>query len=220
MRRRVVITGLGCISPLGHNVEDTWQHVVQGVSGASRITLYDPGDFKIQIAAEVKGFDPVSAFGVREARKMDRFTQFAVYAGREAVADAGLVITDDNRDRIGAVIGTGIGGIGSISEQFDVMRERGAGRISPFLIPMMLPDTAGGSIAIEMGFRGPNMAVVTACASGTNALGEAAAVIRRGTADVMLAGGAEAAIVPISMGGLGVMNALTSSRNETSSPEP
>ena len=214
MRKRVVITGVGCISPLGHNTADNWENVVKGVSGADRISHYDPGDFKVQIAAEVKGFDPVAAFGVREARKMDRFTQFAVYAGREAVSDAELTITDENRDRIGSVIGTGIGGIGTLSEQYEVMRERGASRISPFLIPMMLPDTAGGMLAIEMGFRGPNMAVVTACASGTNAIGEAAAVIRRGDADVMLAGGAEASIVPISMGGLGVMNAM-STRNES-----
>ncbi len=214
MRNRVVITGIGCISPLGHNADVTWKNIVNGVSGPARITLYDPGDAKIQIAAEVKEFDPVSVFGVRESRKMDRFTQFALFAGYEAVKHARLEITEENRDRIGAVIGTGIGGIGSLSEQFDVLRDRGANRISPFLIPMMLPDTAGGTMAIEMGFRGPNMAVVTACASGTNAVGEAAAVIRRGGADVMLAGGAEAAIVPISMGGLGVMNAM-SARNDS-----
>lgn len=213
MGTRVVITGAGCISPLGHTVDDTWDNIVEGVSGADRISHYDPSGEKVQIAAEVKGFDASAVFGSRSARKMDRFTQFALVAAQEAVAHAGVAVTEDNRDRIGAIIGTGIGGIGVLSEQFEVLHTRGAGRLSPFLIPMMLPDTAGGTLAIEMGFRGPNMAVVTACASGTNAIGEATAVIRRGDADVMLAGGAEASILPISMGGLGVMNAL-STRND------
>jgi len=214
MRKRVVITGLGCISPLGHNAPDTWTRIAGGVSGADRIRAYDPSEEKIQIAAEVKDFDPIGVFGTRSARKMDRFTQFALVAAQEAVDHASLAIDDANRDRIGAVIGSGIGGIGTISEQFDVMRERGTARISPFLIPMMLPDTAGGTVAIELGIRGPNLAVVTACATGTNAIGEAAAIIRRGSADVMLAGGAEAAIYPLTMGGLGVMNAM-STRNES-----
>jgi 3-oxoacyl-[acyl-carrier-protein] synthase II len=209
-----VITGLGCISPLGHNAPDTWTRIAGGVSGADRIRAYDPSEEKIQIAAEVKDFDPIGVFGTRSARKMDRFTQFALVAAQEAVDHASLAIDDGNRDRIGAVIGSGIGGIGTISEQFDVMRERGTARISPFLIPMMLPDTAGGTVAIELGIRGPNLAVVTACATGTNAIGEAAAIIRRGSADVMLAGGAEAAIYPLTMGGLGVMNAM-STRNES-----
>jgi len=216
MRKRVVITGLGCISPLGHNAADTWLRISKGVSGAARIRAYEPGEEKVQIAAEVKDFDPVQVFGSRSARKMDRFTQFALMAAQESVEDAALIVDDANRDRIGAVIGSGIGGFGTISEQFAVMQARGTSRISPFLIPMMLPDTAGGTVAIEMGIRGPNLAVVTACATGTNAIGEAAAIIRRGDADVMLAGGAEAAIYPLTMGGLAVMNAM-STRND--SPE-
>jgi 3-oxoacyl-[acyl-carrier-protein] synthase II len=144
---------------------------------------------------------------------MDRFTQFGLIAAQEAVAHAGLQVDDDNRNRIGAVIGSGIGGFGTISEQFAVMQARGTSRLSPFLIPMMLPDTAGGTVAIEMGIRGPNLAVVTACATGTNAIGEATAIIQRGAADVMLAGGAEAAIYPLTMGGLAVMNAM-STRND------
>jgi 3-oxoacyl-[acyl-carrier-protein] synthase II len=140
---------------------------------------------------------------------MDRFSQFAVATAQQAVRDAGLEITDSNRDRIGAIIGSGIGGIGTIFEQTRVFFERGAGRVSPFLIPMMLPDTAGGMIAIYLGVRGPNIAVVTACASGTNAIGEALSVIRRGHADIMLAGGSEAAINPLAMAGMSVMNALS-----------
>ncbi|HUF38187.1 MAG TPA: beta-ketoacyl-ACP synthase II [Anaerolineales bacterium] len=213
MKTRVVITGLGCISPLGHNTKETWSGIAGGVSGADRIRSYDAGEDKVQIAAEVKDFDPIAVFGNRAARKMDRFTQFALVAAQEAVDHARLVINDANRDRIGAVIGSGIGGIGTISEQFDVLRERGTSRISPFLIPMMLADTAGGTVAIELGIRGPNLAVVTACATGTNSIGEAAAMLRRGAADVMLAGGAEAAIIPLMMGGLSVMNAM-STRND------
>ena len=213
VRKRVVITGLGCISPVGHTAGESWANICRGVSGADRIRSYDAAGDKVQIAAEVKDFDPNEIFGRASARKMDRFTQFGLVAAQEAVHHSGLKIDDDNRDRIGAVIGSGIGGIGTLSEQFEVLQARGSSRVSPFLIPMMLPDTAGGTIAIEMGVRGPNLAVVTACASGTNAIGEAAAIIRRGDADVMLAGGAEAAIVPISMGGLSVMNAM-STRND------
>jgi 3-oxoacyl-[acyl-carrier-protein] synthase II len=167
----------------------------------------------VQIAAEVKDFDADAAFGARSARKMDPFTQYALYAAHEAVTHAALPVHDGNRDRIGAVVGSGIGGIGTLSEQLAVLQARGSWRVSPFLIPMMLPDTAAGTLAIELGLRGPNLAVVTACASGTNAIGEAAAIIRRGDADVILAGGAEAGIVPISMSGLSVMKAM-SARND------
>lgn len=214
VRKRVVVTGIGCISPLAHDAPSTWSNIVAGVSGAGPITRYDATGDRVQIAAEVKEYDAVAEFGTRAARKMDRFTQFALHATLEAVADSGLVIDDANRDRIGAAIGTGIGGIGTVSEQYEVMLKRGKSRVSPFLIPMMIPDAAGGTIAIELGIRGPNLAIVSACASGTNAVGEAASAIRRGAADVMLAGGAEAAIVPISMGGLSVMNAM-STRNDS-----
>lgn len=212
MTKRVVVTGLGCISPVGNDVSTLWSNILAGRSGVDLITHYDAGEFKCKIAAEVKGFDGAARFGSREARRMDRFSQFAVAATQQAVQDAALEIHDGNRDRIGAVIGSGIGGIGTVFEQVQVFMERGPMRVSPFLIPMMLPDTAGGMIAIYLGVRGPNMAVVTACASGTNAIGEAVSVIRRGHAEVMLAGGSEAAIIPIAMAGMGVMNAL-STRN-------
>jgi len=213
VRKRIVITGMGCISPLGNDVETTWQKILLGKSGVGRITHYDASEFKVQIAAEVKDYDASKLFGSRVARKMDRFTQFALSASIQAIEDGKLIIQDNNPDRIGAIIGTGIGGIGTISQQFEVLSDRGANRVSPFLIPMMLPDSAAGTVAIELGLRGPNLAVVTACATGTNAIGEAAEVIRRNDADVMLAGASEAAIVPIAMAGLGIMNAM-STRNE------
>ena len=213
MRKRVVITGLGAISPLGLNVEETWQGLLAGKSGAAPITHFDTSDHKTHFAAEVKGFDADALFGRREARRMDRYSQFALAAALQAVDDSGLQITDENRDRIGVLIGTGIGGVGTLLEQAELMWERDASRVNPFLIPMMLADTAPGMIAINLGVRGPNMSVVTACATGTNALGEATEFIRRGSADVMIAGGGEAAIVKLTMAGMNSMGAL-STRND------
>lgn len=213
MRRRVVVTGMGCISPVGNTVQATWNALLAGKSGAGVITLFDASKHKTRIAAEVKGFDAVAVFGVREARKMDRFTQFATVATLEALEQSGLKIDDTNRDRIGIVIGTGIGGIGTIMEQAEVLRERGADRVSPFLIPMMISDSAAGMLAIRVGARGPNMAIATACASGNNAIGDAMETIRRGSADVMIAGGSEGALVSLAMAGMNVMGAL-STRND------
>ena len=190
MRKRVVVTGLGCVSPVGNNVNDTWQALLAGKSGAAPITAFDASAHKTKFAAEVKGFDPVALFGTR-----------------------GLKVDESNHDRVGILIGTGIGGIITLLEQYEVLRERGPERVSPFLIPMMISDNAAGNIAIRVGARGPNMALATACASGTNALGEAAEMIRRGSADVMIAGGAEAAITALSMAGMNVMTAL-STRND------
>ena len=213
MRQRVVVTGMGCITPLGNDTNTLWNEIIAGKSGVDKITHYDASDYKTRIAAEVKGFDGAALFGSREARRMDRFTQFAVAASLQAVDDAGLVIDDGNRDRIGVVIGTGIGGLGTLFDQINIFSTRGPSRVSPFLVPIMLPDTGGGMVAIHLGVRGPNMAVVTACATGTNAIGEAAEILRRGQADVILAGGSEAVIVPIAMAGMSVMGAL-STRNE------
>ncbi len=213
MRRRVVVTGMGCISPVGNTVKETWEALLAGKSGAGMITVFDASKHKTRIAAEVKGFDPVAAFGVREARKMDRFTQFATVATLEALEQSGLKIDDTNRDRVGIVIGTGIGGIGTIMEQAEVMRERGVDRVSPFLVPMMISDSAAGMLAIRVGARGPNMAIATACASGNNAIGDAMETIRRGSADVMIAGGSEGALVALAMAGMNVMGAL-STRND------
>ncbi len=213
MRRRVVVTGLGCVSPVGNNVKDTWQALISGKSGAAPITAFDASAHKTKFAAEVKGFDGVALFGTREARKMDRFTQFATAATLEAMGQAGLKIDESNRDRVGILIGTGIGGIITLLEQYDTLRERGPERVSPFLIPMMISDSAAGNLAIRVGARGPNMSLATACASGTNGVGEAAEMIRRGSADVMIAGASEAAITAVTMAGMNVMTAL-SARND------
>ncbi len=213
MRRRVVVTGMGCVSPVGNNVKETWEALLAGKSGAGMITAFDADRHKTRFAAEVKGFDAVALFGTREARKMDRFTQFATASTIEALEQAGLKIDQANRDRVGILIGTGIGGIGTLLEQTEVMRERGPDRISPFLIPMMISDSAAGMLAIRLGARGPNMAIATACASGNNAIGDALETIRRGAADAMIAGGAEASIYPLAMAGMNVMGAL-STRND------
>ena len=213
MTRRVVVTGMGCISPVGNNVAETWKAILEGKSGAANITKFDTSQHKTRFAAEVKGFDPVALYGARDARKMDRYTQFAIATAMEAQAHADLKIDESNRDRVGALIGTGIGGIGTLLEQAEVMRERGPDRVSPFLVPMMISDSAPGVLAIRFGARGPNMALATACASGNNAIGEAFDIIRRGSADVMFAGASEAAILPVAMAGMNAMTAL-STRND------
>ncbi len=214
MRTRVVVTGLGCVSPLGNSVGETWQALVAGKSGAAYITRFDTSRHKTKFAAEVKGFDGAALFGAREARKMDLFTQYALAAALEALAQSSLIVQESNRDRVGVLIGSGIGGICTLLEQVEVLRERGPERVSPFLIPMMIADSAAATIAIRIGARGPNMSLATACASGTNAIGEAAEIIRRGAADVMIAGASEAAIVAAAMGGLNVMGALSTRNDE------
>src|SRR5260221_5881053 len=209
MNTRIVVTGMGCISPLGHDVASTWEAIVAGKSGAGPITAFDASKHETRIAAEVKNFDPAPRFGRKETRRMDRYTQFAVAATADALADAQLTITEANRDRIGVFIGTGIGGIGTLLAEAEVYRTRGPNRVSPFLVPMMLPDAAGGQVAITFGMRGPNLGLISACATGSNAIGEAAETIRRGSADVMIAGGAEAAIVPVALAGFNSMGAMT-----------
>ena len=213
MRKRVVVTGLGCVSPVGNNVKDTWSALLAGTSGAAPIAAFDASAHKTRFAAEVKGFDAAGLFGTRDARKMDRFTQFATAATLEAMQHANFKIDESNRDRVGILIGTGIGGIITLLEQYDVLRERGPERVSPFLIPMMISDSAAGNIAIRVGARGPNLSLATACATGTNSVGEAAEMIRRGSADAMIAGASEAPITSISMAGMNVMTAL-STRND------
>jgi 3-oxoacyl-[acyl-carrier-protein] synthase II len=214
MNKRVVITGLGTISPLGEDVRTTWQGVLQGRSAIGPLTCFDATDLKVRIAAQVNGFDPVGRFGRRDARRMDRYAQFSMAAADEAMEAAGLTATPETAPRIGVIMGSGIGGIGTILETDRVMRERGPRRIGPFAIPMMLADTAPGQIAIRHGLRGPNFAVVAACASGANAIGEAAAVIRRGAADAMLTGGADAALVRTAIGAFINMGALSTGWND------
>lgn len=213
MRKRVVITGMGCISPVGNNVKDTWDALLAGKSGAGLITQFDAINHKTKFAAEVKDFDGVAFFGVKEARKLDRFAQLGLVAAHEALEHSGLKIDESNRDRVGIFIGSGIGGINIIVEQYELMKQRGPDRVSPFLIPMMIPDSVAGNLAIRVGARGPNMSMATACATGTNALGEAAETIRRGAADVMIAGASEAAINSLAFAGMNTMTAL-STRND------
>lgn len=213
LTRRVVVTGMGTVSPVGNDVPNTWQNIIAGKSGVGPITHYDTSEHAVGFAAEVKEYDPVEVFGAREARRMDRFTHFAMSAAAEALAQSSLKVTEDNRYRIGAVMGTGIGGVGTLMEQAVKLNNDGPRFISPHLVPMMLPDTSPGKVAIEFGLRGPNLSVSTACASGNNAIGEAAEIIRRNVADVMLTGGAEAGIVEIAMAGFANMGAL-SQRND------
>ncbi len=212
-RRRVVITGLGTISPVGNSVAEAWQAALQGKSGVAPITLFDASDLPTQFAGEVKDFDPEELFGRREARRMDRFTQFALAAAQEAMADSGLEITPGLSPRAGVVMGTAVGGMGTVLVEMERALSKGYNRVSPFLGPMMLPDTGPAQIAIAYGMRGPNISIATACASATNAIGEAAEMIRRGVADVIVTGGAEAALAKLAVAGFCVMQAL-SRRND------
>lgn len=202
------------MSPVGLSAEESWQSVLAGKSGVAELTLFDATGFPVRIGAEVKGFDPHRYLDRKEARKMDRFTQFAVVAAQEAVEDAGLEATPENRDRIGVMIGSGIGGIATLEREIKVGTEKGVDRISPFFIPMMICDMASGQVSIRFGFGGPNSCVVTACATGTNAIGDAMEIIRRGDADAMVAGGAEAAITPMGVGGFAACRALSTRNDE------
>ncbi|HRF50532.1 MAG TPA: beta-ketoacyl-ACP synthase II [Anaerolineales bacterium] len=209
MTHRVVITGMGCISPLGNTAAETWSAAVAGRSGIGRITHFDTTGFDTQIAAEVKGFDPVERFGRREARRMDRFSQLALTATDEALKDSGLTITEDNCERIGVYIGTGIGGLNTCSDEVTTLISKGPSRVGPLAVPLMLPDSAAGQVAITYGIRGPNLAIISACATGNNVIGEAFESIRAGRVDAMIAGGAEAAIVPVAFASFNAMTALS-----------
>jgi len=212
-RKRIVVTGMGAVTPVGNCVADSWDAVCAGTPGITRISRFDTDGFAAQIAGEVKDFDPRQYVDAREVRRMDRFTQYAVAAGQQAIDDSGLDINGHNTDRIGVFVGSGIGGIESLESQFAVMAARGPSRLSPFLIPMLLTDTAAGAISIRFGLRGPNLAVVSACATGAHAVGEGAAAIRRGDADVMICGSSEAAVTPMTIAGFAAMRAL-STRND------
>lgn len=199
--RRVVITGVGAVTPLGLDVPSFWSAILAGRSGVRRIRSFDVSGFSTQIAAEVPDFDPERYLDRREAKRMDRFTQLAVAATREAFADAGLDRDGFDPETTGVLLGTGIGGIQTFSEQQDILRTKGPGRVSPFFIPMMIANMAAGQIAILFGLKGPNSTVVTACSSSANAVGDAYRLLARGDAEVMLAGGSEAVIVPLALAG-------------------
>jgi 3-oxoacyl-[acyl-carrier-protein] synthase II len=213
MSRRVVMTGLGAVTPVGNDVPTMWSNLLAGKGGAGPITLFDAAAFKTKFACEVKDFDAGTLIGKKDARRMDRFTQLAVVAAQQALQDSALSVNADNTARIGVYIGSGIGGIGTMEAELRQLITKGPDRVSPFLVPMMLPDTAAGQVAIQFGLRGPNLAIVTACASGNNAIGEAAECIRRGAADVMVTGGAEAGVTPLAVAGFNSMTAI-STRND------
>jgi len=210
---RVVVTGLGAITPLGLDVETTWEALVAGKSGIGYITQFDAEGFETRIAAEVKGFDPTSYVGPKEARRMDRFSQLAVAAAMQAVQDAKLELNDDIRDDVGVLVGSGIGGLMTLSEQLSILLERGPDRVSPFLVPMMIADMASAQVSINLGARGPNFCPTSACSSGSDAIGTAYEIIKRGDAQAMLAGGAESVITPIGVAGF-IANRALSNHND------
>jgi beta-ketoacyl-acyl-carrier-protein synthase II len=208
MSRRVVVTGLGAVTPLGNTVTDTWDGFVNGRNGVGPVTLFDASDLDVKYAAEVKEFSAVGAAGPKDLRQMERGVQFALVAAREAVADAGLEYTEEESERVGAVVGTAAGGVTRIIEQEAVLQSRGPDRVAPMFLPYFLPDTASGVLAIALGIQGPNMAISSACATGTHAIGEAFETIRRDDADVMLAGATEASLLKVIMAGFINMKAL------------
>jgi len=214
LKRRVVVTGVGLVTPLGTGVEKTWQSLCEGKSGIGRITRFDPSELPSQIAAEVKDFDPVDFIEKKEIKKMDRFIQFGIAAAKMAVEDARLEITDATADRVGVYVGAGIGGLPAIESNHIKFLEGGIKKLTPFFIPMVIINLVSGHIAIMVGAKGPNSAVVTACATGTHAIGDAFKIIQRGDADVMIAGGTESTISPLAVGGFCAMRALSVRNNE------
>ncbi|MBI1723765.1 MAG: beta-ketoacyl-ACP synthase II [Gemmatimonadetes bacterium] len=213
MRRRVVVTGLGLVTPLGNTVEESWTALVAGKSGAARIQRFDPTPFDTQFGCEVKNFDALAYIERKEAKRFDLFAQYAIAASQQAVDDAGLGGGFPDPALTGVVIGSGIGGIWTFEEQCRVFLEKGPGRVSPFFVPMFIPDMAAGLAAMRFGATGPNYCTVSACASSAHAIGEALRIIQYGDAEVMIAGGAEAAITPLAVAGFGNMKAL-STRND------
>jgi 3-oxoacyl-[acyl-carrier-protein] synthase II len=205
MRRRVVITGIGLVSPLGLDRDSSWAALLEGRSGIGSITRFDTSQYPCRIAGEVRGFDPLTILDKREARKMDRFTHYAIAAAREALADAAFEIGPDTAERVGVYIGSGIGGLESLEKTHGDLLERGPRRISPFFIPGMILNMASGHVSILLGAKGPNLAVATACATGTHAIGESARLIREGYCDAMIAGGTEAPITRLALGGFCAM---------------
>lgn len=212
-RRRVVVTGMGILSPIGNSVEEAWQNAANGVSGIGPIQRFDASDLPVTFGGEVRNFDPLQAFGPREARRMDRLTHLAVEAARQAIEDSALPITPDNCYDVGVIVGSGIGGIDTIIEGVKRIIDKGSHSISPLLVPMMIPDAPAAKISIMWNLRGLNMALATACATSNNAIGEAVEMIRRGSAIAMLAGGSEAGLVPLAMASFTNMQAI-SRRND------
>ena len=212
-KRRVVVTGVGMVSPVGNNVEDSWAAVKNGKSGIAPITSFDVSAYTTRFGGSIKDFDVSQSIPLKDARKMDLFIQYGMAAGIEAITDSGLEVTDENRGRIGAAIGSGIGGIGSIENTREILDTRGPRKISPFFVPGSIVNMIGGNLSIKYGFQGPNIAIVTACTTGTHNIGVAGRMIQMGDADVMVVGGAEMATTPVGLGGFAAARAL-STRND------
>ena len=217
-KHRVVITGIGLITPLGHNVHDTWEAIVAGKSGAGEWTLLERGDHQLKVICEVKDFDPAAAIGKKRARRRDRVQQFATVAAEEAMEQSGLIVTDDNRDDIGIILGTGVGGIRTVIQQEHVRQEKGLRRLSPFGITMIMPNGSSGLLAIDYGLQGPNTTITTACASGNDAIGHAFRAIQYGEMDVVMTGGTEAIITHVGIGGFEVARATSGKTEKTPQP--
>ena len=213
MKKRIVITGIGLITPIGLDKKETWQSLTSGDSGIDTISCFDPEAYETKIAAEVKGFDPTILIGKKESRRLDRFSQFAVASSIQALEDANIDMENEDQSRVGVMIGSGVGGIITLSEQYSVLDKRGPTRVSPFLIPMMLGDMASGQVSMSIGAKGPNFSVVSACATGADSIGIAAEMIKDERIDVAIAGGTEAAICPIAVAGFNSCMAL-SKRND------
>lgn len=220
MKRRVVVTGLGTVSPVGNDVETSWNNILAGKTGVGPLTRLDPDNYSAKVAAEVKDFEIENFIERKDARKMDRFTHYALASAMMAVKDAGLDINDNNAERIGVWIGSGIGGMETLENQFDIFKKRGYRRVSPFFVPMMIPDMATGQVSIYLGAKGVNSCTVTACATGTNSIGDAFKVIQRGDADAMIAGGAEAPITQMSVAGFCANTALSTNPDPNTASRP
>ncbi|MGF1542624.1 MAG: beta-ketoacyl-ACP synthase II [Pleurocapsa sp.] len=212
-KKRVVITGLGAVTPIGNNLQQYWESLISGRNGVGAITLFDASQHACQIAAEVKNFDPHDYLDKKDAKRMDRFAQFAVAASKQALADAQFVIDDLNADRVGVLIGTGVGGLKVMEDQNEILLTKGPRRVSPFTIPMMIANMAAGLTAIHTGAKGPNSCTVTACAAGSHAIGDGFRLIQRGYATAMMCGGAEAAVTPLSFAGFCSAKALSTNNN-------
>ena len=212
-KRRVVVTGIGMVSPLGNNVEQSWSAIKSGQSGIAPITAFDVSAYSTRFGGSIKDFDIADYMPAKDGRKMDPFIQYGMVAGIEAITDSGLEVTDENRGRIGAAIGSGIGGIGSIERTREILENRGPRKISPFFVPSSITNMIGGNLSIKYGFQGPNIAIVTACTTGTHNIGIAGRMIQMGDADAMVVGGAEMATTPVGLGGFAAARAL-SSRND------
>ncbi|MBC8017083.1 MAG: beta-ketoacyl-ACP synthase II [Verrucomicrobia bacterium] len=212
--RRVVITGVGAVSPLGTGNAANWDALVKGQSGIGLITRFDASDLPVKIAGEVKGFNAEDFIEKKEIKKMDLFIQYAMGAAHFAMVDSGFVINEENAERVGVLVGSGLGGLPSIEKYHDVLKESGYKKITPFFIPMLIINLAPGHISIKYGAKGPNISSVSACATGTHSIGDAYHIIKRGDADAMIAGGTESVVTPLGIGGFAVMKALTDSRND------